>query len=54
VTTNLGSALFAAAAARWFTLGFDPLSPIWAAAAALLTWAGIYMLNDLQMEQANG
>jgi hypothetical protein len=54
VTTNLGAALAAAAAARWFSFGADPIAPVWSLAAALIIWAGINVLADLQGEQPNG
>ena len=54
VATNLGSALLAAALARWFAFGADPVAPVWLVAAAMIIWAGIHMLNDLQPEQTDG
>lgn len=54
VITNLGSALAAAAAARWFAFGVDALAPVWLVAAGIIIWGGIHMLNDLQTEPVDG
>lgn len=54
VLTNLGSALVAAAAARCFAFGFDAAALIWLLAAAMIIWAGINMLWDLQWELGDG
>ncbi|MGA9582332.1 MAG: hypothetical protein WBR13_10235 [Allosphingosinicella sp.] len=50
VLTNLGCALVAAAAARWFALRFDIIALVWLIAAAMIIWAGLNMLLSLQWE----
>jgi hypothetical protein len=54
VIANLGTALVAAAFARWFAFGVDPLAPVWLVVGGMIMWGGIPMLNDLQTEPVNG
>jgi hypothetical protein len=54
VLTNLGCALTAAAAARWFVLRFDVIALVWLIAAGMIIWAGLDMLRDLQGEPGDG
>lgn len=51
---NLGAALLAAAAARWFAYGFDGHVLVWLIAAGMIMWSGNYMLVLLEAERADG
>jgi hypothetical protein len=54
VLTNLGSALVAAAAARWLALRFDVIALVWLSAAGMIIWAGLNILQDLQGDPGDG
>jgi hypothetical protein len=54
VLTNLGCALLAAAAARWFALRFDVIALVWLIVAAIIIWAGLNLLLDLHWEADDG
>jgi hypothetical protein len=50
IATNLGSALLATAAARWFVSGFDPFVFLWLAVSATMIGLGIQVLGMLEVE----
>ena len=54
VTTNLGTAVLAAIAARWYAIGFDPLVVVWLAGGAMIIWTGIHILAALEVEKGCG
>jgi chaperone required for assembly of F1-ATPase len=54
VMTNLGSALLAAAFARWFVVGFDPFVLAWLVASIMLIGSGIHVLKMLEAGDAAG
>ena len=51
---NLGAALLAAAAARWFAFGLDGHALVWLVAAGMIMRSGNYMLTLLEAEPADG
>jgi hypothetical protein len=51
---NLGAALLAAAAARWFALGFDGHALVWLIASGMIMWSGNHVLTLLEAEPADG
>ena len=54
VMTNLGSALVAAAFARWFVVGLDLFVLGWLVVAIMLIWSGIHVLTVLEANDAAG
>ncbi|MFL6843388.1 MAG: hypothetical protein ACJ8ER_00725 [Allosphingosinicella sp.] len=50
VVTNLGTALIAATAARWFGIGFDAVVLIWLVIGLMVIWTGIRALTILEAE----
>jgi hypothetical protein len=53
VMTNLGTALLAAAAARWFAFGFDAFVFQWLVAASMIIWTGLHLMNALEVDNAD-
>ena len=51
---NLGAALLAGAFGRWFLIGFDPFVFQWLAAAAMMIWSALHLLNGLETDDAAG
>jgi hypothetical protein len=47
VLTNLGTALMATTAGRWFLTGFDGFVVLWLVCAVALIWTGVQSLGLL-------
>lgn len=50
VLTNLGTALVATAAGRWFLGGWDLYVGVWSVVAGLMVWSGYHVLTLLEAE----